>query len=178
VSATERAAVWVLLAIAFGLASASIALPALADEPEGDRQRIVISGMTFVAGSGSRNELVLWAEKAYVDTQRQVVDLEQLHVSLAGDGERPSVDLRCRRGQLDLATNDIRLEGDVRGRTDDGRSFRTEWLGYEEAGELLYTDAVVELRESGALYRGGGLRLEVEARRLRLLEGVHVVREQ
>lgn len=138
---------------------------------------IEISGMTFVASRNSRNEVVVWAEKARVDMVSQTAHLEQIHVSFSSEGSRLEVELRCATGDLDLATNAFRLEGNVEGRTRDGWRFEAEWIAYDDATSLLYSDAPVVIRERGGLYEGGGLRYELTTRRLRLLRGARVVRQ-
>jgi hypothetical protein len=138
-----------------------------------------IGGMTFVASTGSVTELLVAAAEARVDLAGQRADLETVHAQWAGADGRPSLELRCERGEFDLATNDLVAVGDVQGRFGDGREFRGPWLRYDRANEVAFTDApVVIIDQGGRQLRGGGLRYHIRDRRLRLTAGASVVEPQ
>lgn len=141
-------------------------------------ERLDIQGMTFVSGRGSANEFVVWAEVARVHRETQTADLEQIHLTVTAGERRLGVELRCRRGRLELDSNDFRLEGEVSGQTSDGRRFEVDWVGYDDSEGVLYSDAPVVIRDAGGVYRGGGFRFDIRERRFRLLAGTRVVRER
>ena len=61
------------------------------------------------------------------------------------------------------------------GRTDRNRVFTTEWVRYDHADGLLYTDAPVLITEAGVTYRGGGFRYDIRDRRFRLTGGASIL---
>ena len=86
--------------------------------------------------------------------------------------------MRCDRGTLDFDTNNFHAVGNVRGRTDDGRRFATEWVKYDDEKRLLFTQESVVMREdSGAVYRGGGFEYYVSEQRFRLIGGAELIQE-
>lgn len=138
---------------------------------------IDVAGVTFVSSRASANEFVLWAENAHVDSDGRAVELEQIQLSVAGDEQRLGLELRCKRGRIELETSDFRLEGEVTGRIANGQRFEAVWVGYDDSEALLYSDAPVVIRERGGVYRGGGFRYDMKRRRFRLLAGTSVVRQ-
>jgi LPS export ABC transporter protein LptC len=134
-----------------------------------------IEGMTFVASTGPVTELLVAADEALVDIAANRADLEAVRAQWAGADGRTSLELRCERGEFDLATNDLVAIGDVRGRLGDGREFRGPWLRYDRANGVAFTDAPVVIVDQGRQLRGGGLRYHVRDRRLRLTAGASVM---
>jgi LPS export ABC transporter protein LptC len=136
-----------------------------------------ITGMTFVASRGSASEVVLHAAHAQMKSDSDHVQLQDVHTTVSSRGENPGFDMTCERGELNLETSDFFAEGDVRGTTHSGRIFTTEWVRYDHAEEVLYTDAPVVITEGASSYRGGGFRYHVPQRRFRLLGGASVVQK-
>ena len=145
------------------------------DEPLG--QVLHLRGMTFVASEGSANEIVLEAEIARFYPDREVADLEVVQVDVAPSKERTGFSMRCATGQLNLATQDFLAIGDVRGTIEGGREFEAQWVAYDEAQGLLYTDDPVLITDRDGRYRGGGFRYLVREERFRLLGGATIVQE-
>ena len=167
-----RGRAWILI----GLCVLAAPVVGLADPIQGSHH-IEISGLTFVVDRGATSELVVWSERAHYDPMAQAVRLEQVHISVGPELDRRGLMIRSDTGVLALGSDHFRLQGNVSGVTDDGRRFETEWLEYNDARKLLFSDAPVTIREAGGVYRGGGLQYEIEARRFRLLGGARVVRE-
>ena len=130
-----------------------------------------IDAMTFVASTGPITELLVAADRADVDIEGNRADLEAVHAQWAGADGELSLELRCERGEFDLATNDLVAIGDVRGRFSDGREFTGPWLRYDRAKGIAFTDAPVTILDQGRTLRGGGLRYHIRDRRLRLTAG-------
>jgi len=145
------------------------------DEPLG--QVLHLRGMTFVASEGSANEIVLEAEIARFYPDREVADLEVVRVDVAPSKDRTGFSMRCRTGQLNLASQDFLAIGDVEGTIEGGREFEAEWVAYDEAQGLLYTDDPVLITDRDGRYRGGGFRYLVREERFRLLGGATIVQE-
>lgn len=145
------------------------------DEPLG--QVLHLRGMTFVASEGSANEIVLEAKVARFYPDRDVADLEVVEVDVAPSKDRTGFSMRCKTGQLNLATQDFLAIGDVRGTIEGGRDFEAQWVAYDEAQGLLYTDDPVLITDRDGRYRGGGFRYLVREERFRLLGGATIVQE-
>ncbi|MFP6654035.1 MAG: LPS export ABC transporter periplasmic protein LptC [Myxococcota bacterium] len=138
-------------------------------------QTLHVRGMTFVASEASSNEIVLHAEVARFYPDRQLADLEQVHVEVASGPNRVGFEMRCDKGQLNLSTQDFIAEGHVVGTIEGGREFEALWVAYDEEKGVLYTDAPVLIVDQDGRYRGGGFRYVVRERRFRLEGGASVV---
>lgn len=149
--------------------------PGTAGPPSGDTMEM--RGMTFAASEGQRNEILLRAERAQLDARAEVAHLEGVRVQLGGavaDPDALRFEMTCEAGSINLATSDFEAHGNVRGRTADGRRFATDWIRYDDARGVAYTDAGVEIHEGSVRFRGEGLRYHVRENRLQLLKA-HVV---
>ena len=95
------------------LLASAISEPSGAETPkldwlEGDLGLVLnVVGMTFVASEGSRNDILLRAERARFYPEREVAELEQVEVEVASGGDRIGFEMRCDRGQLNLSTRDF-----------------------------------------------------------------------
>lgn len=154
------------------------ALPGAARAAEpATRADVALQGMTFVSSRAGARDVVVEARRATLQPETNVALLEDVHTIFEGRPGAPGFELHCDRGELRTTTNDFTASGNVRGRTSDGRSFTTEWVRYDHARGLAYTDAPVEITESGGSYQGGGFRYLVREQRFRLLGGASLVRE-
>lgn len=157
----------VLVVVGLGIADPA---PCAADAPILD-----ITGMVFVASRGSANEVVLRARFAQMRSDSDQVQMQDVHTTVSSRDKRRGFEMTCERGELDLETNDFYAEGNVRGTTDSGQVFTTQWVRYDHVDEVLFTDAPVVITEGASSYRGGGFRYLVRERRFRLLGGASVV---
>lgn len=155
------------------VAGMGLALPALANE-----RALDLGGMTYVSSKGRVNEVVLDADDARIEPEKDVAHLRSVHAVLAaaavGATGRGGLDMTCERGTVDLDSGDFIAEGDVRGTTGDGRRFRTERLRYDHAQGLVTTDAPVSIRDQAGTYRGGGFRYWVRENRFQLSKGASI----
>jgi LPS export ABC transporter protein LptC len=76
------------------------------------------------------------------------------------------------RATLDLRTKDVRLEGGVVGRSDQGTELRTELLKWIAASRRLQTDQPVTVSRGGMLTRGRGMEAETGLERVRILQNI------
>jgi LPS export ABC transporter protein LptC len=76
------------------------------------------------------------------------------------------------RATLDLRTKDVRLEGGVVGRSDQGTELRTEELKWVAASRRLQTDQPVTVSRGGLLTRGRGMDAETGLERVRILQNI------
>jgi LPS export ABC transporter protein LptC len=177
------------LALALLLAAAAPAAAPAADPPPQASGPVVpaevlanleaelrIDGMTFVGSRGAKSEIVLHAEHALFRPDSDIAELEDVHVNGTDDGDRP-FEVSCQQGELDVRTNDFLAEGDVKGRTGDGRRYAAPWVRYEHASALLYTDAPVVLEDERGTFRGDGFRYHLKEQRFRLIGNVRVVQQ-
>jgi LPS export ABC transporter protein LptC len=137
-----------------------------------------MSKMTFVDARDGHTEVVLDAERVYLPPRSDVAQLEGIHVRMAqarsiGD----SLVMTCERGDMVLGKSDFRAEGDVRGRTGDGRQFFTTWVRYDSDTQILSTDAPVRILDGFHTLQGVGLRYNVRDGRLAITSGATVVQE-
>lgn len=161
-----------VLAVAGVLA---ITLPALADQGE---RALDLGGMTYVSSHGGFNEVVLDADDARIEPDKDVAHLRSVHAVLAavvaGASGRGGLDMTCEKGTVDLDSGDFIAEGDVRGTTGDGRRFRTDRLRYDHAQGLVVTESPVSIRDQAGTYRGGGFRYWVRENRFQLSKGASI----
>jgi hypothetical protein len=136
-----------------------------------------VTGMTFVGSRNDADDVVVRAETARFDTGEEVAFLYTVHATVAGTEGRSGFEVRCESGELDLSTTDFVARGNVQGETDGGRRFVAEWVRYDHAEGLLFTDAPVLITDSAGSYRGGGFQYHVRDRRFRLMGGASVVQD-
>ena len=173
-----------LVSLLVVLAGSLMAGPARAERPtmplpeEGPGQILHVRGMTFVASEGTRNEIVLRAERARFYPDHEIADLEVVEVEVEPGDDRVGFSMACDAGRLSLSSQDFVAEGNVVGTIEGGRRFETTWVAYDESEGLLYTDDPVLIADDGGLYRGGGFRYHVDEGRFRLLGGATVVQDR
>lgn len=138
---------------------------------------VELTGITFLGSDGSRQELVLEAEHVRMKPGSDRAQLEQVHVHMAADDGVRALDMRCERGQLDLATNSFRAEGNVVGTTGDGRRFFTPWLTYDSHTGIVSTEARVRILDGARTLQGKGFRYHVRDARFVLTGGASVVQD-
>jgi LPS export ABC transporter protein LptC len=136
-----------------------------------------VTGMTFVSSRGSVSELVLVAERAELRPETNLAVLDVVHVSATDPEQARSFDMRCKRGELDVETNDFLAEGDVRGSTGEGQRYQTDWVRYDHSRGLLYTDAPVAMEDGSGSFHGDGFRYDTRKRSPGLLSNVSVVQK-
>ena len=154
--------------LALALATLSSA-PVLAADPP-----MRLSGMTFVASSESVTEVRVEAESGVIDEAANKALLETVQAEWAGADGKPSLELTCERGELDLETNDLVATGNVHGLLADGRRFVGPSLRYDRARGVAFTNTPVQIIEEGRVLSGGGFEYHVRDRRLRFTSGARV----
>jgi LPS export ABC transporter protein LptC len=169
------------------LAGALLCLPGFAfgERAQGGPQDPVLpgaeahlDGMTLVVSRAGERELLIEAQRASLHPETHLAVLEGVRSVFEGRPGTPGFEMTCDRGELTTNTNDFLATGHVQGRTADGRNFATDWVRYDPKRGVAYTDAPVQITESGGTYQGGGFRYHVRDQRFRLLGGASLVREQ
>jgi len=153
--------------------------PAFASPRADERSHLELSGMTFVDSRGERREVVLEARQVTLPPGTDVARMQDVHVRMAPEatGQGQAFEMTCERGDLSLSSSDFRAEGDVRGFTGDGRTFRTTWVRYDSKTGLISTEAPVQIDDGSHVLRGNGFRYHLRDGRFVLTGGATVVRE-
>jgi LPS export ABC transporter protein LptC len=164
------------------LLAASPAARAAEAAEEGDASfaaELAVEGMTYVASTGARNDVIVEAGRAQLGRGEPLAQLEDVHArvgSFASTGAKQGgLELRCARGSFDLDRGDLTAEGDVQGVTADGRRFQTERLVYKRDTGRVTTRAPVVIRDAFGTLRGAGFEYWVRENRFRLIGGASVV---
>jgi len=76
------------------------------------------------------------------------------------------------KATVDLTTKDVRLEGGVVARSDQGTELRTEALRWLAASRRLQTDQPVTVSRGGWLSRGRGLEAETGLEQVRIFQNI------
>jgi LPS export ABC transporter protein LptC len=133
-----------------------------------------VTGMTFVGSRDSAREILVRSERAKFHTDTKVAELEGVRAEVSEGGDDRRFSMTCERAELDLQKNDFRAEGNVEGRTEDGRRVFAPWVRYDHAEGLLYSDAPVRMVDDSGSFRGDGFRYHVKDKRFKLLGNVRV----
>jgi len=141
------------------------------------RESIEIAGMTFVSADPTGRRWAVWADHARYAAGDDIADLTGVTIRFQDGDDRVQLTVRCVTARVAISSESFRLDGEVRGVDATGRHFATDWLEFDGATGVLSTSAAVELNDDDAAYRAGGLRYEVETRRLLLLDGAWMQRQ-
>jgi LPS export ABC transporter protein LptC len=76
------------------------------------------------------------------------------------------------RATLDLTTKDVRLEGGVVARSEQGVELKTEQLRWIAASRRLQTDQAVTITRGNLISRGRGMEAETDLERVRLFQNI------
>ncbi|HSD50856.1 MAG TPA: LPS export ABC transporter periplasmic protein LptC [Candidatus Methylomirabilis sp.] len=116
----------------------------------------------------------LWADRAEVREGEGVAVLVRVQrpvevVLYSSQGR-----LRCTadRATITLNTKDIRLEGGIVARSEDGAELRTEMLQWVTATRRIQTDQPVMLSRGAWQSRGRGLEAETDLEQVRIFENI------
>jgi LPS export ABC transporter protein LptC len=76
------------------------------------------------------------------------------------------------RATLDLTTKDVRLEGSVMARSEQGMELKTEQLRWIAASRRLETDQTVTITRGNLVTRGRGMEAETDLERVRIFQNI------
>jgi LPS export ABC transporter protein LptC len=76
------------------------------------------------------------------------------------------------RATLDLKTKDVRLDGSVVARSDQGMELKTEQLRWIAASRRLQTDQPVTITRGTLVSRGRGMEAETDLERVRIFQNI------
>ena len=125
----------------------------------------------------TRSGSTLWevrADRAEVNEREGVTVLSRIvrPVEVTLYSNQGQLTCTANQATLDLRTKDVRLEGGVVGRSEQGSELRTETLRWIAASRRLQTDQAVTLSRGGLLSRGRGLDAETGLERVRIFQNI------
>ena len=156
-----------ILGLALGLALFSA--PSSPASPE-----LRLTDMTFVGSREGAREVIVESRHARFHPEPGKAWLEDVVAEVSVAEEGMSFTLYCREAEFDVDDTDFIARGDVHGETGSGQRYTTDWVRYEHAEGLLYTEAPVRMVDETGSFRGDGFRYLVNERRFRLLGNVRV----
>lgn len=159
---------------ATGGALAAATTERAADSASERETELRATGMTFVGSRNDRSELVVHSEVAVFFPDRDLADLEVVRAVVTDEDDGDSFQMTCERAKLNVATNDFRAEGQVRGSTADGQRYAAPWVEYDHAAGILHTDAPVRMVDDTGTFRSDGFRYHVSERKFQMLGNVSV----
>ncbi|MCP4035774.1 MAG: LPS export ABC transporter periplasmic protein LptC [bacterium] len=133
--------------------------------------------MTFVASREGDDALILHAIRARFDTDAKMAYLSDVDAEVPPRAEQRGFKMWCDSGVVDLSSNDFEATGNVHGEADSGERFVAEWVRYDHARGVLYTDAPVRITDRGTTVQGGGFDYDIEERSFQLRGGAKVVQD-
>lgn len=141
--------------------------------PEPRPQKVDVS-LEKITLTNSQNGVASWqldAESADFDSRTRSGQLSRVHVRFFGDGQGDLL-LTADEGQISAGGEKMKVWGHVVVIGEQGYTFYTDVLEYEQNKDLITTESPVRILSAGLEIRGNGLRLRVRDRALRILEKV------
>lgn len=136
-----------------------------------------VRGMTFVASRENNDALILHAARARFDTDDKMAYLTDVDAEVPPTADQRGFKMWCDNSVVDLASNDFEATGNVHGQTETGERFVAEWVRYDDARGVLFTDAPVRIIDRGTTVQGGGFDYDIEKRSFQLRGGARVVQD-
>lgn len=133
-----------------------------------------LRGMTFVGSREGLREVVVESRTARFLPEPGTAWLEDVSAEVSVPDEGRSFTLHCREAEFDMDRIDFVARGDVHGETGRGQRYSTDWVRYDHAQGVLYTEAPVHMVDATGSFRGDGFRYLVDERRFHLLGNVRV----
>lgn len=156
------------------LVSSALAWIVFAALPAGASPPMRLEELSFVATRENTTEVRVEAATGVIEESSGKATLDTVRAAWSGADGKPSLEITCQTGELDLDSNDLLASGDVHGTLADGRRFVGPWLRYDRARGVAFSDAPVQILEGARVLRGGGFEYHVRDRRLRLTAGAKV----
>jgi LPS export ABC transporter protein LptC len=120
---------------------------------------------------------VLDAKEARLSKDKDVISFHEFKLRLE-PGKRPCVELEGQRGEYHRTSGEIRLQGNLKGTTDDGYRIVTESAVYRHKQGRLETKDPVKITGPFFSVVGQGLQLNVETETVHVLSHVTTLIEK
>jgi len=116
----------------------------------------------------------LWADRAEMHEREgySILFREGHPVKVLLYSDQGQVTCIADRGWVDLKSKDVRLDGGVIARSDQGTELRTEQLRWLAASRRLQTDRPVVVSRGGLVSRGRGLEGETDLEQVRIFQNI------
>ncbi len=116
----------------------------------------------------------LWADLAEVHEREGYTVLlrERRPVEVTLYSSQGQLTCTANRATVDLQTKDVRLEGGVVARSDQGTELRTDELRWLAASRRIRTDRPVTVSRGGLVSRGRGLEAETDLEQVRIFQNI------
>jgi LPS export ABC transporter protein LptC len=116
----------------------------------------------------------LWADRADVHDREgyTVLSRERRPVEVTLYSSQGHLTCTANRATVDLQSKDVRLEGGVIARSDQGTELRTEELRWLAASRRVQTDRPVTLSRGALVSRGRGLEAETDLEQVRIFQNI------
>ncbi len=115
-----------------------------------------------------------WAER---EGTNGITRARNVKVVFYGEEQTTTV-LTANQGEILPDHSVIRVKGNVRIIRDDGTALFTDYLEYDENKEAVTTDDVVHFTADGMKITGQGMYLDVQRRKVRIIENVEAFIEE
>lgn len=132
---------------------------------------LTITGLHLTETKGDK---LLWeveADSAEVYQKQQAVQLKNIKLTLYQEQE-PVLHLKGDEGRLDINSRDVAIEGKVTVNLQDGLTFETDSLNWQNEKRILHTPDLVKITKANIHILGRGLVVDIEAERLNIHHGV------
>jgi LPS export ABC transporter protein LptC len=143
--------------------------PAAAVPPD-----LVLRQIHLVETRGESTLWEVWADQAEIREQEGLSVLSRVSKPVEVVLYFTQGRLRCtaNRALIDLKTKDVRLEGEVVARSDQGAQVETESVRWIAASRRLVTDQFVTVTRGGLMTRGRGMEAETSLERVRIFQNI------
>jgi LPS export ABC transporter protein LptC len=135
---------------------------------------IVLQRVHMVESRGGATVWEVRADQAEVNEREGFTVLTRMTrpIEITFFSRQGQVSCVANRAILNLKTKDVRLEGAVVARSDQGAELRTELLRWIAASRRLLTDQPVTIIRGGLLTQGRGLEAETDLERFRIFQNI------
>jgi LPS export ABC transporter protein LptC len=156
-----------------------VGVPPLAPAAESDRSGVASPGISLqqVYMIETRDGSKLWeirADQVEVNEREGLTVLTRVSrpIEIAFFSSQGQATCVANRATLDLKTKDVRLDGSVIARSEQGMELRTEQLRWIAASRRLQTDQAVTITRGALLSRGRGMEAETDLERVRIFQNI------
>ncbi len=158
-----------------GLVPAAMSLALGADQsPPPVPPDLTLRQIHMIETRGGSKLWELWADRAEVHEREgfAVLTRVQRPVEVMLYSDRGTLRCAADRATIDLGTKDVRLEGGIVARSEDGAELRTEVLRWVTATRRVQTDQPVTMSRGAWQSRGRGLEAETDLEQVRIFQNI------
>lgn len=146
----------------------------LAEEPPREETALVTKGIHHKIMEKGRINWELISESAWQFEEGKRVEMEPVELIAYDEEEKMLLKLRAKRGELDLNTNNVLVEGEVVIISAEGVELATERLEWLAKEEKLVTDEEIVMSKGNILIKGRGLEVSKEMEKIEIKENVRI----